>query len=286
MTEPAWGPQAPGQDPVCPRHPDRVSYVRCQRCERPTCPECQRPAAVGVQCVDCVREGARGTRQARTAFGATLRRGRPVITLTTIAVCAAVYLLQATVAPAITYQYGFAPAAAAAQPWRFLTAAFLHGGIVHIGFNMYALWLFGSYLEQQFGRARFAALYLLSALGGSVGTLLLVGPSSSGWNTLSVGASGAVFGLFGALVLVQRRLNQRFGQIVVLIAINGAIGFVLPNIAWQAHLGGLVTGLALGAAFAYAPQRARTPVQVAGAAAVAVVLLLAAVVRMAATGLL
>ncbi|MGQ7295801.1 rhomboid family intramembrane serine protease [Quadrisphaera sp. KR29] len=286
MTEPAWGPQAPGQDPVCPRHPDRVSYVRCQRCERPACPECQRPAAVGVQCVDCVREGARGTRQARTAFGATLRRGRPVVTLTIIAVCAAVYLLQTTVAPATTYRYGFAPAAAAAQPWRFLTAAFLHGGIVHIGFNMYALWLFGTYLEQQFGRARFAALYLLSALGGSVGTLLLVGPSSSGWNTLSVGASGAVFGLFGALVLVQRRLNQRFGQIVVLIAINGAIGFVLPNIAWQAHLGGLVTGLALGAAFAYAPRRARTPVQVAGAAAVALVLLVAAVARMAATGLL
>lgn len=286
MTEPAWGPQAPGQDPVCPRHPDRVSHVRCQRCERPTCPECQRPAAVGFQCVDCVREGSRGTRQARTAFGATLRRGRPVVTLTVIGICAAVYLLQASVAPFITYDLGFAPVAAGAEPWRFLTAAFLHGGIIHIAFNMWALWLFGSYLEQQFGRLRFAVLYLLAAFGGSVGTLLLVSPDGRGWSTISVGASGAVFGLFGALVLVQRKLNQQFGQVVVLIVINGAIGFIVPNIAWQAHLGGLVTGLALGAVYAYAPQRVRTPVQVAGAAAVAVALLVAAVTRMAATGLL
>ncbi|WP_222710662.1 rhomboid family intramembrane serine protease [Quadrisphaera setariae] len=236
--------------------------------------------------MDCVREGARDVRQARTAFGATLRGGRPVVTLTMIGICVAVYLLQATVAPGITYQYGFAPVAAAAEPWRFLTAAFLHGGVIHIAFNMYALWLFGSYLEQQFGRARFAALYLITAFGGSVGSLLVISPTSQSWTTISVGASGAVFGLFGALVLVQRRLNQQFGQIVVLIVINGAIGFLVPGIAWQAHLGGLVTGLALGAVYAYAPQRIRTPAQVVGTAAVALVLLVAAVARMAATGLL
>ncbi|PWJ55750.1 Membrane associated serine protease, rhomboid family [Quadrisphaera granulorum] len=286
MTDPAWGPQAPGQDPTCPRHPDRVSYVRCQRCERPTCPECQRAAAVGIQCVDCVREGSRGVREARTAFGATLRRGRPVVTLTMIGICVVVYLFQASVAPGLPFFFGFRPFLAAAEPWRFLTAAFLHGQLLHIAFNLYAVWIFGSYLEQQFGRLRFAALYLLSAFGGSVGSLLLISPASEGWGGISVGASGAVFGLFGALVLVQRKLNQQFGQIVVLIVINGAIGFVLPNIAWQAHLGGLVTGLALGAVFAYAPQRARTPVQVAGAVAVAAVLVVAAVARMAATGLI
>ncbi|MBC3763900.1 rhomboid family intramembrane serine protease [Quadrisphaera oryzae] len=286
MTDPAWGPQAPGQDPVCPRHPDRVAYVRCQRCERPTCPECQRPAAVGFQCVDCVREGSRGARQARTAFGATVRRGRPVVTLSIIGICVAVFLVQYAALPGLPYALGFAPVVAAAEPWRFLTAAFLHGGVIHIAFNMYALYLFGSYLEQQFGRLRFAALYLITAFGGSVGTLLLVSPDSRGWGIVSVGASGAVFGLFGALVLVQRKLNQQFGQVVVLIVINGAIGFLVPGIAWQAHLGGLVTGLALGAVYAYAPQRARTPVQAAGAAAVALVLLVAAVTRMAATGLL
>ncbi len=270
---------------MCPRHPDRESYVRCQRCGRPACPECQRPAAVGVHCVDCVREAARSTPSARTAFGGTLRRGRPVVTLTVIGLCAAVFLLQQA-SSVVTGDLLFAPVLAAPEPWRFLTAAFLHGGWLHIAFNMYVLFTIGPYLEAAFGRLRFAALYLLSAVGGSVGSLLLASPTSTSWVQGSVGASGAVFGLFGALVVVQRRLNQRFGQVVVLIAINGAIGFLVPGIAWQAHLGGLVTGAAVGAVIAYAPRRARTPVQVAGVLAVAAALVAAAAVELAAAGAL
>lgn len=291
MTDPVGGAAAPGGDqgpqrpPVCPRHPDRESYVRCQRCERPACPECQRPAAVGVHCVDCVREASRTGRQARTAFGGQVRRGRPVVTLTLIGACVVVFLLQMT-SPFVTQDLAFRPILAGIEPWRFLTAAFLHGGWVHIAFNMYVLFTIGTYLEQVLGRSRFAAVYLVSALGGSVGSLLLASPDTTSWIQASVGASGAVFGLFGALLVIQRKLRQNPGQIVVLILINGVIGFVVPNIAWQAHLGGLVTGAALGAVMAFAPQRVRTPVQLVGTGVVLLVLLLAAVAKLAATGYL
>ena len=280
---PGPGPAAGPPVPVCPRHPDRESYVRCQRCERPVCPQCQRVAPVGVQCVDCVAEGARGTREARTAFGGRLHQGRPVVTLTLVGLCVVAYLLQLGLGASFTYRFGFAPVVAASEPWRFLTAAFLHSpsSITHILFNLYALWLTGPYLEHLLGRARFAALYLVCALGGSVGSLLLASPDGPSWGTLSVGASGAVFGLFGALLVVQRRLNQRSGQIIAIVAINGVIGFVVPNIAWQAHLGGLVTGAALAAVLAYAPRARRTPVHVAGTAAVVVLLVVAAAVRLA-----
>lgn len=291
MTDPVGGAAAPGGDqgpsgpPVCPRHPDRESYVRCQRCERPACPECQRPAAVGVHCVDCVREASRTGRQARTAFGGQVRRGRPVVTLTLIGLCVAVFLLQMT-SPFVTQDLAFRPILAGIEPWRFLTAAFLHGSWIHIAFNMYVLFTIGTYLEQVLGRSRFAAVYLVSALGGSVGSLLLATPDTTSWIQASVGASGAVFGLFGALLVIQRKLRQNPGQIVVLILINGVIGFLVPNIAWQAHLGGLVTGAALGAVMAFAPQRVRTPVQLVGTGVVLLVLLVAAVAKLAATGYL
>jgi len=138
---------------------------------------------------------------------------------------------------------------------------------------MYALWITGPFLEQMLGRWRFAALYLLSALGGSVGYLVLAGgPTSDAWYTAVVGASGAVFGLFGAILLVLRRTGRSATQIVVLIGINFAIGLFVPGIAWQAHLGGLVVGAALGAAYAYAPRERRTVVSVAATAVVVVAL--------------
>jgi membrane associated rhomboid family serine protease len=247
------------EPPVCPRHPDRVSYVRCQRCGRPACPECQRPAAVGIQCVDCVREAARNAPVTRTTLGGRVRGERPVVTLTIVALCAVSYLLQ-RVEPGWTSRWAFAPFAGEVEPWRFLTAAFLHspGSLLHILFNMYALWLVGPYLEQTLGRWRFAALYVLAAVGGQVGVTLLASPvQGDGWFTAVVGASGAVFGLFGAVLVVLRRLGRDARQILVFLVINAVIGFVVPGIAWQAHLGGLVTGLALGAAYAYAPRERR-----------------------------
>ncbi|MDO8147646.1 rhomboid family intramembrane serine protease [Isoptericola sp. b408] len=280
MSTPPLPPSGPPTDapPVCPRHPDRVSYVRCQRCGRPACPECQRPAAVGVQCVDCVAEAQRNTRSARTVFGGTARGGRPVVTLTIIGLCAVSWILQLATGGAWTQQWAFSPAIGQVEPWRFLTAAFLHSTTpLHILFNMYALWLVGPFLEQAFGRARFIALYVLAAVGGQVGVLLLADPLQESWYVGVVGASGAVFGLFGAIIPVLRRLGRNAGQIVVLIAINMALPLWLPNIAWQAHVGGLVVGLALGAGFALAPRERQRLVGWALPTAVGVLLVAAAV---------
>ena len=264
---------APGTEtvPVCPRHPDRESYVRCQRCERPVCPECQRPAAVGVQCVDCVKEGARDVRAARTPFGGALAgAAAPRVTQTIIAICALVYLAELAQGR-IIQEFSFRPVYAVAEPWRFLTSAFLHAtSPLHILFNMYALWLTGPYLEALLGRIRFLALYLLCAIGGSVFFFALSRPEDFGqWVGGAVGASGAVFGLFAALVVVNRRLGRDNGPIIGVIAVNAVIGFIPGlNIAWQAHLGGLVTGLLTAAVLAYAPRARRTPLQLAGLAGV------------------
>lgn len=260
--------------PVCPRHPDRESYVRCQRCERPVCAQCQRDAAVGVQCVDCVRESSSGTRQARTTFGGRMGDGRPLVTWTLMALCGLAYVAQRLPGLDVTNQFAFAGVVAEAEPWRFLTAAFLHapGFVFHILLNMYALYLIGPYLEDLFGRARFLSLYLVAAFGGSVGYLLLAPPEQG-----TVGASGAVFGLFGALAVVQRKLGRDLGQILVLIAINTAFGFIIDGIAWQAHLGGLVTGAAVAAVLAYAPRERRNAVQAGGLAVIGLVLVVAAV---------
>jgi membrane associated rhomboid family serine protease len=261
-------PTRTAADPVCPRHPDRVSYVRCQRCERPVCPECQRPAAVGVQCVDCVREGAKAARGNRTVFGGSVARdGRPLVTQAIIAICVVVFLLQLA-DDQVTARFLYAPVTTVAEPWRMITVAFLHSPqqYAHILFNMLALWFTGPYLESLFGRARFVALYLLAAFGGSVAVLLLASPSNySEWTGGVVGASGAVFGLFSALFVVQRRLRLDTRGILVLIGINAAIGFFPGlHIAWQGHLGGLVTGLVGGVVLAYAPKERRTMFQVLG----------------------
>ncbi|MGW5238619.1 rhomboid family intramembrane serine protease [Monashia sp. NPDC004114] len=247
-------PQQPPAGPsVCPRHPDREAYVRCQRCGRPACPECQRPAAVGIQCVDCVREAARTSPSARTVFGGRATDGRPIVTYTLIGICAVVYLLQ-RVDPSVTINYAFAPALGWSEPWRFLTAAFLHSPdtIFHIVLNMFALWMMGQYLEPMLGRARFLAVYLISGIGGQVAVTLFAGnPTIEGiqrnedpWIGLVLGASGAIFGLFGALLVLNRHLGRSSAAMYATIAINAAFGFLYPGISWQAHLGGFLTGLA------------------------------------------
>jgi membrane associated rhomboid family serine protease len=282
-------PPANAPEPVCPRHPDRVSYVRCQRCERPTCPECQRQAAVGVQCVDCVREQARGSRVVRTPFGGRPTDGRPLVTYTIVGLCVLVFLLQQAPSLSVTTDLAFVPGLAADEPWRFVTTAFLHAPsfLLHIVFNMIALWQVGPALEHLLGRARFVALYLISAVGGSVGFLLLADPSNPfSWYRPVVGASGAVFGLFGATVLVLRKLRLDARPLIGVIVVNAILGFVIQGIAWQAHLGGLVAGTAVTAAFVYAPARRRTAVQSVGVVAVAVLVVVAAWLRLASAGAL
>ena len=274
-------------EPVCPRHPDRVSYVRCQRCERPVCPDCQRPASVGVQCVDCVREQATGQRQARTAFGGRAGTGRPLVTQLIIGACVLVFVLQRAGGDVVTGRLAFFPVLASTEPWRFITGAFLHdpGFLLHIVFNMIVLWQIGPILEQRLGRARFAALYLLSAVGGSVGYLVLADPAKPSWYTQVVGASGAVFGLFGALVVINRKMGLDSRSLIGVVAVNAAIGFVPGlNIAWQAHLGGLVTGAVAAAVLAHAPRENRSLIQLAGLGGVLVVLVALAVLKLTTAG--
>ena len=256
--------------PVCPRHPDRVAYVRCQRCDRPVCPECQVPGPVGVHCVDCVRQAQGRRRSPRTILG-----GRPsagaMVTKTLIAACVAIGLIQ-LIMPLVTTRFAFFPALALAEPWRFITTAFLHASPMHLAFNMWALWVCGSVLEPVLGRWRFVALYGLSAVGGSTAIFLLSSPASSSWFTLTVGASGAVFGLFAALFVIQRRFGRDTSAIVGLLAINLVISVLGSGISWQGHLGGLLTGAAVSAVFAWAPRNKRGVYAVGGCVAVGALL--------------
>jgi membrane associated rhomboid family serine protease len=286
---PAAEPSA--QIPVCPRHPDRPAYVRCQRCGRPACPDCQRAAAVGFQCVDCVNETKRTTPGVKTVYGGAVAAGKPLVTFIIIGLCALIYVLQWLLPNDGIYQeLAFAsvyaaPEFGAFEPWRMLTSAFLHsqGFILHIVLNMYTLWIFGQALEPLLGRIRFLAVYLLSALGGSVGFLLLTPTYIPGQPlTVVVGASGAIFGLFGAMLVVQRHRGGETRQLWVLIAINGAIGFMVPQIAWQAHLGGLVTGALCAAVIAHSPRGTRQGLlQAGGLALVLAVLIAVSAFRMA-----
>lgn len=245
------GPHTPGsggaaEPPTCPRHPDRVSYVSCQRCGRPTCPDCQRPAAVGIQCVDCVKEGARTTPTPRTRFGARVADGPPVVTWTILGLCVAVYLGQRLV-PGLTRDLSFVGVLAGSEPWRFITSAFVHSptSLLHIMFNMYILYAFGPTLEASLGRVRFLLVYLLSAVGGSIGVLLL-SPLEPGWFVQVVGASGAIFGLLLMYVVLLMRQGQVPTALLVMIGINLALPFFVSGIAWEAHVGGAITGAALG----------------------------------------
>lgn len=234
-----------------------------------------------MQCVDCVKAGAKTQRVARTTLGGAVAGGGPVVTYALIGICVAVYLLQ-MVSSSFESDIVFVPAIGDREPWRFLTAAFAHAGIAHIAFNMIALWTIGQWLESQLGRWRFLAMYLLAALGGSVGYLLLsmppqpgLGTYGGGWFTPTVGASGAVFGLFGAALVVGRRMGLNMQSLLAVVVLNGIIGFVIPNIAWQAHLGGFVTGLAI--AFAVSESaKCKQPMLAWGAMAVVALLLVAA----------
>lgn len=257
----SWADHPPAGPSVCPRHPDREAYVKCQRCGRPTCPECQRPAAVGIQCVDCVKEAARAHPTAKTIFGGTVTDGRPIVTYTIMGICLVVYLLQ-KVDPSITDRFAFIPALGWTEPWRFITAAFLHSPYTyfHVLINMFALWSLGQYLEPLLGRARFAALYLISGIGGQVSVALLAGsPTLRGlqlgldqaWITEVVGASGAIFGVFGALLVLNRHLGRSSSALYLTLAINAAFGFLYPGISWQAHLGGFITGIVCAVAIVF-----------------------------------
>jgi len=188
-------------------------------------------APVGFQCPACVAEGKQQIR--------TFTPTRPVVTTAIIAICVAVFAVETLTGTDFTYNYGLAGYAInpMGEYYRFVTAMFLHGGFMHIAFNMLILWQLGSILEGALGTRRFIALYLLSGLGGGIVSVMLNDPM-----VVSVGASGAIFGLMGAYAVLAKKMNLNSSQIVGLIGINLVIGFVVPNIDWHAHVGGLLVG--------------------------------------------
>ncbi|WP_243228404.1 rhomboid family intramembrane serine protease [Microbacterium sp. CIAB417] len=264
MTSPEF---TSNRDNFCYRHPDRQSFVLCQRCLRTICPECQTPAAVGVICPECLKEQKKNRTPAQKKADRRWNRGsilapatgRPVVTYAIMAVTAFIWLL--TLIPGIGESIQQALLFNAIylypdlnggifQPWRVLTAALVHSSsIFHIGFNMLSLWIIGRTLEPMLGRWRFLTLYVLGAVGGSV-AVACIDPLQS-----VVGASGAVFGLFGALIIIGRHLGANITGILVIIGLNLVMGFVLPGIAWQAHIGGAIVGLLVALIFTRTKRR-------------------------------
>jgi membrane associated rhomboid family serine protease len=253
---PGGGNPYSGGDPYygfagCYRHPDRITGVRCVRCNRPICPECQRPASVGFQCPDDVRAGAASVRQGRTVVGAPARNQGPfvpVVTMALIAVNVVVYLITGLgpgsslidntntelfrdwelVPNVVGYQHDYL---------RLVTAAFLHLGPLHIFLNMFALYTIGPALERVMGWWRYLAVYLLSALGGSVAIMLLGDVRQP-----VVGASGAIFGLFAAALALSRVVGFNTRALVITVGINFVFTFSVPGISKLGHVGGFVAG--------------------------------------------
>ena len=281
--------------PMCYRHPDRETHIRCQRCDRPICPDCMRSASVGFQCPECVKEGARTTRQGRTAYGG-VRPAAATGTLVLIGINVAVFVLllatggaasdlldKLALLPADTYyrqgiDIVLVQGVSGGAWWQLVTSMFAHVQLWHIGFNMLALYILGSQLELMLGRARFLALYLLSGLVGSAVVFWLSPPHQQ-----TLGASGAIFGLMGALLVVALKVRGDVRGLVGLIAVNAVITTLGASfISWQGHLGGFVGGLVLGAVLVYAPRERRTLWQVVGMVAVLAVTLAAIAARTAA----
>ncbi|MCW2660837.1 MAG: rane protein [Mycobacterium sp.] len=257
-------PESPAEAPTCYRHPGRQTYLRCNRCERYICGDCMRTAAVGHQCVECVQTGARTIGQPRTittGFGGRERSGAPVVTYALIAINVLVFVFQMASGNLERQLALWPPAVADGQLYRVVTSAFLHYGATHLLLNMWALYVVGPPLETWLGRLRFGALYALSGLGGSV-LVYLVSPLG----TATAGASGAIFGLFGATFVVGKRLALDVRWVVAIIGINLVFTFVVPVvsshlISWQAHVGGLVTGSVVAAAYVYPPRERRNLIQ-------------------------
>ncbi|MFJ7135910.1 rhomboid family intramembrane serine protease [Streptomyces fungicidicus] len=287
----AGSPQDARRVPVCYRHPERETGIRCTRCERPICPECMVDASVGFQCPECVREG-RGTGHApaasvpRTIAGGAVAADPRLVTKILLGINLAVFLA-VQVRPSLVrdlYLIGAWPPApflptqgvAEGEWYRLFTSMFTHQEIWHIAFNMLSLWWLGGPLEQALGRARYLTLYLISGLAGGALTYLL----ASG-TTASLGASGAIFGLFGATAVLMRRLKYDMRPVIALLVINLIFTFGWSNIAWQAHIGGLVAGVVIGYAMVHAPRERRALVQFGTCALVLVAVAVMALLRTA-----
>jgi membrane associated rhomboid family serine protease len=242
----------------CYRHETVPTAVHCTRCGRPICADCMIPAPVGHQCPTCVAE-------ARAAYSRplTVRRSSSSMPVTRALVVILIVVFAFEVlkggadsllsgpSPDSLVQMGGSVGAliAAGQYWRLITPMFLHAGLLHLFFNAYALWIFGSMLEPDIGSSRFLVSYLVTGFAASAASYAFLDPQ-----TVGIGASGAIFGIFGVfLVYNYRRRDTALGLArlrmgLVLLAINALLGFTIAGIDWRAHVGGLIAGLAIGVA--------------------------------------
>jgi membrane associated rhomboid family serine protease len=233
------------EETYCYGHPKTPTRLRCSRCDRPICGRCAIPASVGQQCPECVAEAHRQARKVRS----TLRAVAPAV-FALIVINVAIYVAQKAF-PVITQRFSSQPQLIAnGQWWRLITPMFLHSPFLiwHIVFNMMALFIYGPYVERAYGTRRFVALYLVTGFVASAVSYAF-GPC----RIYGLGASGAIFGIIGVLLvyLFKRRMSAAEGQflrgLLVLVGINFLIPFVFPGIDVYAHLGGLGAGLLLGA---------------------------------------
>lgn len=299
--------EAPSPDtgvPVCYRHPGRESHIRCQRCERPICPDCMREASVGFQCPDCVAEGARTQRSPRTSYGGLIPANAGATSLVLIGINVVVWLvIQATGGAAsrlvdllalrpngacasggALYEVSAAQCASVSGLWlpgvvdgafwQLGTTMFTQVGLTHLFFNVLNIYLLGPQLEAAFGRARYLALFLLSGLAGSAAVYWLSHEYSP-----TIGASGAVYGLLGAILVVVLRTRQPPQGMLLWIALGFGYSFLVPGISWQGHLGGFLGGLAVTGVLAFAPRANRVRFQWIGLGLIAAVIVALLVVR-------
>ena len=236
---------------TCYRHPDRKAGVVCQRCDRPICPQCMHQASVGFHCPECTKTGKQ-----KVYTRANLQvLNRPMLTYVLVGLNVAIFLAglvyESTDAwlenshgfNGFTFEGGlFGPFIADGEWWRIVSAGFLHASVIHILMNMFALFRIGQILEPAIGRARFGAVYGTSLLTGALGVMIL-GP-----NEITVGASGAIFGLFGLMFLATRAngIDPWSSGIGITIGINLLITFGIPGISIGGHLGGLAGGALCG----------------------------------------
>jgi membrane associated rhomboid family serine protease len=286
----------------CYRHPQRETGVSCSNCGRPICHECMIDAPVGFRCPECVKEqNAAGSRakvvtrgQIRSRWGAAggAMSGRAPVTKVLIGINVALFLAELLFGAVGAMGGGstrmlvdmgaLVPAYVAVKHeyWRLFTAMWLHGGLLHVAFNMYALYIGGSYLEMIAGKGKYLAIYLIAGVAGNVAVYLLAAPVS-----VTIGASTAIFGIFGALFTYslhnrESAVGRALQSMGTVILINLVITFVVPGISWQGHVGGLIGGvLAVEALTWFGRRDLRAPFGARDAAllAVVVVLLVAAV---------
>jgi membrane associated rhomboid family serine protease len=210
-------------------------------------------AAVGFQCPSCFSEGVKSVPRTRTSLGG-IQRGNPqIVTISLLAINILVFIAARVGSAQVANDLVLVPVLVESEPWRLITSAFLHLQIFHIFANLFMLYQIGPLLEQMLGRLRFLALYLLSALGGSVAVWLLSAPGSA-----TLGASGAVLGMVGALLVISRARGLDVTWILGYVAVTAVLSFVVPDISWQGHLGGFITGAAVAWIFLQITNHQRT----------------------------